>query len=130
MVIHSRIPSYLHAYLAYLFFTISFFHVDDQKRFHRTILTRVVALEGMVEENSRKLSAISIQRGVSIQTPFKLPLSTSEDFETASSWLVDEENFNNFVSFLLRFVIYLSADRLPCSGKVQLKTLSTQICYH
>lgn len=85
---------------------MSLFHVTfaaNQKAFQRTMISRLVTLEEATEENSRKLNAITIQKGVSIKLPFKLPIDSQQDIDIAANWLDIADNRDSLVSFILLF---------------------------
>ena len=81
--------------------SISVIYTAAQKAFQKTMLTRLVSLEAIANENSRKLSAITAQRGVQVKTPFTMPIATIAELEKANSWLREGDNITNFVSHLI-----------------------------
>ena len=64
---------------------------------HRSSLKLLVNLTEIVESLERRLAAITTHRGVDIEVPVTLPVSSLDDFNTLDEWLQESENLSNLV---------------------------------
>ena len=59
------------------------------------ILTKLVDI---TETLDRRVAAITTQRGLSLEMPVNLPVSSQEEFSVLEAWLQDTNNQSNLVS--------------------------------
>lgn len=68
----------------------------------KVMLREIAQIKCVVNENSRRLASITSERGVSLDLPVTLPVSTEEDLAFFVSWLRDDkERVMDLVSYVL-----------------------------
>ena len=67
------------------------------------MMTRLVEI---AETTDRRIAAITAQRGISVEMPVSLPVSSFEDFSSLESWLVQEDNYSNLVRNIILHCLF------------------------
>ena len=72
----------------------------------RNVLTALTRLTEYAETMDRRLAAITAQRGVTVEVPVSLPMSSIEDFNSLAQWLIEnKENHANMVN-IDSYIVY------------------------
>lgn len=60
-----------------------------------------------IDETLRKVAAITVQRGLELALPIRLPCQSVDDVSTLSTWLEEADNCVDFVSYsILNYVLW------------------------
>ncbi len=65
--------------------------------FQRIVLRELAAIRWQVEETDRRVAALTTRRGIEVNTPVPLPMSTIDHVTRMEEWLETASNFEKLV---------------------------------
>lgn len=68
-----------------------------QDKFEHAVGLQMGKIYELANETNRRVSAITVSRGVKLDLPITLPISSDQDFQTLEGWLEFEENLKSLV---------------------------------